>query len=108
MALILLAFKQHVFLIYFLLTPDTNKINDILIENLILDEDEKHFLKHTTKKDALGFKTESLVAFQTILLSYLDFKQKENTAKAKKIKDMQENLPVFTFKYVLNKLFIDY
>lgn len=77
---------------------DRDKINGVLIENLILSDEEKLFLKNATKQNSFNFKRDTLVTFQTILLSYLDFKQKENTAKVKKIKEMQENLPVFKFK----------
>ena len=77
---------------------DSDKVNELLMQNLILSDEEKEFLNNVIKRNATGFNKKSLVNFQTILLSYLDFKQKENTAKVKKIKEMQENLPVFKFR----------
>lgn len=45
-----------------------------------------------------------LLEFQTILITYLDFKQKEKFSKLKKLRETQENLPVSNYRYIFKNI----
>lgn len=63
-----------------------------------LSDDKYKILEIPSAKNARGIPEERLKRFLVTLLSYIDFKENEKLARLKKLKESQENLPIFGFK----------
>lgn len=60
------------------------------LEGRLPHQDEEYGDYHLTKDDLLDFRS--------ILLTYLDFKQKEKFNKLRKLRETQSNLPVYNHR----------
>uniref|UniRef100_A0A0A9XYB6 Putative ATP-dependent RNA helicase DHX34 n=2 Tax=Lygus hesperus TaxID=30085 RepID=A0A0A9XYB6_LYGHE len=63
-----------------------------------LSEENAKKLEMPKEKNSRGVPVEMLKKFLVALFSYMDFKENEKVAKLKKLKESQENLPIFTYK----------